>query len=72
MYDLHTHRCPCRPCKVHREIERLEGLEYSALPRIEDVDSLPDDLGGCLYGKNSRCVTFTCSYHQYSSSEADL
>ena len=49
MTDLHTHRCPCRQCKVHREIERLESLEYSALPRIEDMDSLPDDLGGCLY-----------------------
>ncbi|MGO9566025.1 MAG: hypothetical protein ACLP5H_00650 [Desulfomonilaceae bacterium] len=48
MTDLHTHRCQCRQCKVHREIERLESLEYSALPRIEDVDSLPDDLGGCL------------------------
>ncbi len=49
MTDLHTHRCQCRQCKLHREIERLESLEYSALPRIEDMDSLPDDLGGCLY-----------------------
>ncbi len=40
MTDLHTHRCQCRQCKVHREIERLESSEYSALPRIEDMDSL--------------------------------
>ncbi len=48
MTDLHTDRCQCRECKLRREIERLESLEYSALPRIEDIDSLPDDLGGCL------------------------
>jgi hypothetical protein len=56
MYDLHTHRCPCRPCKVHREIERLESLEYAAFPPIEDIDSLPDDLGGCLYDPEDMAV----------------
>jgi|GEM_PF-4854533 len=40
MTDLHTYRCECRECRLHREIERLESLEYSALPRIEDMDSL--------------------------------
>lgn len=49
MTDLHTHGCQCRGCILHREIERLETLENSALPCIEDMDSLPDDLGGCLY-----------------------
>jgi hypothetical protein len=54
MSDLHTHLCKCRPCKVHREIERLDSLEYPALPTIEDIDSLPDDLGGCLYDPDDR------------------
>jgi hypothetical protein len=49
MTDLHTHHCQCRQCKLHWEIERLVSLEHSALLRIEDMDSLPDDLGGCLY-----------------------
>jgi hypothetical protein len=49
MTYLHTHRCQCGQCKLHWEIERLEFLENSALPRTEDMDSLTDDLGGCLY-----------------------
>ena len=49
MTDLHTYRCECRECRLHREIERLESFGYSTLPPIEDVDSLPDDLGGCMY-----------------------
>ncbi len=40
MTDLHTYRCQCRQCRLHREIEPLESLGYSALPRIEDMDSL--------------------------------
>ncbi len=49
MTDLHTPRCRRRQCKLDVEIGRLESLEYPALPRIGDMDSLPGDLSGCLY-----------------------
>jgi hypothetical protein len=39
----HPQTCPCRPCRIRRQIVALED---SCLPEPNDIDRLPDDLGG--------------------------
>jgi hypothetical protein len=42
----HSPSCPCYPCKLRRQIKRHEEPEDITLPPLDDLDGLPDDLGG--------------------------